>query len=98
MFGGAANEDAANGYTVGQIIEAAVTAAKCADPSKECQDKLTEHIRQGTFDTVVGPLSFDDKGRPEQAHMIQQYVAGKIEIVLPEQAKTADIVYPKQEW
>ncbi|SEG32194.1 branched-chain amino acid transport system substrate-binding protein [Nonomuraea solani] len=98
MFNGEANEDAANGYTVGQIVESAVNAVKCVDPTKECQDKLTEHIRQGTFETVVGPLSFDDKGRPEQAHMIQQYVNGKVEIVLPEQAKTADIVYPKKEW
>ncbi|TMR10605.1 branched-chain amino acid ABC transporter substrate-binding protein [Nonomuraea turkmeniaca] len=98
MFGGEANEDAANGYTVGQIVEAAVTAVKCVDPTKECQDKLADHIRQGTFDTVVGPLSFDDQGRPEQAHMIQQYVDGKVQIVLPESAKTADIVYPKKEW
>ncbi|MFC7583489.1 ABC transporter substrate-binding protein [Nonomuraea antimicrobica] len=98
LFGGEANEDAANGYTVGQIIEAAVTAVKCVDPVKECQDKLAGHIRQSTFDTVVGPLSFDDKGRPEQAHMIQQYVDGKVEIVLPEQARTADLVYPKREW
>ncbi|MEV0387243.1 amino acid ABC transporter substrate-binding protein [Nonomuraea sp. NPDC050643] len=98
MFNGEANEDAANGYTVGQIVETAVNAVKCVDPTKECQDKLTEHIRQGTFETVVGPLSFDDQGRPEQAHMIQQYVNGKVEIVLPEQAKTAGIVYPKKEW
>ncbi|RVX43032.1 amino acid/amide ABC transporter substrate-binding protein (HAAT family) [Nonomuraea polychroma] len=98
MFGGQANEDAANGYTVGQIVEAAVNAVKCVDPTPECQDKLANHIRQGTFDTVVGPLSFDDQGRPEQAHMIQQYVNGKVEIVLPENAKTAGIVYPKKEW
>ncbi|TMR94282.1 amino acid ABC transporter substrate-binding protein [Nonomuraea basaltis] len=98
MFKSEANEDAANGYTVGQIVEAAVNAVKCVDPTKECQDKLADHIRQGTFDTIVGPLSFDDQGRPEQAHMIQQYVDGKIEIVLPEEAKTADIVYPKKEW
>jgi branched-chain amino acid transport system substrate-binding protein len=98
MFGGEANEDAANGYTVGQIVEAAVSAVKCVDPTPECQNKLADHIRQGTFDTVVGPLSFDDQGRPEQAHMIQQYVDGKVQIVLPESAKTADIVYPKKEW
>ncbi|MFI7633598.1 amino acid ABC transporter substrate-binding protein [Nonomuraea sp. NPDC049400] len=98
MFNGEANEDAANGYTVGQVVEAAVNAVKCVDPTKECQDKLADHIRQGTFDTVVGKLSFDDQGRPEQAHMIQQYVGGKVEIVLPEQAKTAGIVYPKKQW
>lgn len=100
MFGGDANEDAANGYTVGQVVEAAVNAVKCVEPAKECQDKLAGHIRQGTFDTVVGPLSFDDQGRPEQAHMIQQYVDGKVQIVLPEgsKAQTAKLVFPKKEW
>ncbi|MFI6483138.1 amino acid ABC transporter substrate-binding protein [Nonomuraea sp. NPDC050663] len=97
-FGGDAHEDAANGFTVGQVVEAAVNAVKCVEPTRECQDKLADHIRQGTFDTVVGPLSFDDQGRPEQAHMIQQYVAGKVEIVLPAEAKTADLVFPKQAW
>ncbi|MGN9782710.1 amino acid ABC transporter substrate-binding protein [Nonomuraea sp. ZG12] len=100
MFDGEANEDAANGYTVGQVVEAAVNAVKCVEPAKECQDKLTAHLRQATFDTVVGPLSFDDKGRPEQAHMIQQYVDGKVEIVLPEgsEAQTTELVYPKKQW
>lgn len=100
MFSTEANEDAANGFTVGQVVEAAVNAAKCVEPTKECQDKLADHIRQGTFDTIVGPLSFDDQGRPEQAHMIQQYVGGKVEIVLPEgsPAQTSKIVYPKKEW
>ncbi|GAA4069813.1 amino acid ABC transporter substrate-binding protein [Nonomuraea soli] len=97
-FGGDAHEDAANGFTVGQVVEAAVNAVKCVEPTRECQDKLADHIRQGTFDTVVGPLSFDEQGRPEQAHMIQQYVGGKVEIVLPAEAKTADIVFPKQAW
>ncbi|MFI6534002.1 amino acid ABC transporter substrate-binding protein [Nonomuraea sp. NPDC050547] len=100
MFGGEANEDAANGYTVGQVVEAAVNAVKCVESGKECQDKLAAHLRQATFDTVVGPLSFDDQGRPEQAHMIQQYVNGKVEIVLPEgsKAQTAKLVFPKKEW
>ncbi|WP_336205697.1 amino acid ABC transporter substrate-binding protein [Nonomuraea sp. LPB2021202275-12-8] len=100
MFDGEANEDAANGYTVGQVVEAAVNAVKCVAPTKECQDKLTGHLRRSTFDTVVGPLSFDDQGRPEQAHMIQQYVDGKVEIVLPEgsQAQTTKLVYPKKQW
>ncbi|MEU4327334.1 amino acid ABC transporter substrate-binding protein [Nonomuraea dietziae] len=100
MFKTDANEDAANGFTVGQIVEAAVNAVKCVEQTKECQTKLADHIRQGSFETIVGPLSFDDKGRPEQAHMIQQYVDGKVEIVLPEgsKAQTAELVYPKKEW
>ncbi|WP_343947911.1 amino acid ABC transporter substrate-binding protein [Nonomuraea longicatena] len=100
MFKTDANEDAANGYTVGQVVEAAVNAVKCVEPTKECQDKLADHLRRSTFETVVGPLSFDDQGRPEQAHMIQQYVNGKVEIVLPEgsKAQTAKLVFPKKEW
>jgi branched-chain amino acid transport system substrate-binding protein len=94
------SEDQANGYTVGQVVKAAVDAVKCVEPNEECQSKLRDHIRDNKFDTVVGPLSFDDQGRPEQAHMIQQYVGGKIQIVLPRdgQAKTADLVFPKPAW
>jgi branched-chain amino acid transport system substrate-binding protein len=99
-FGSEANEDAANGYTVGQIVAAAVKAVGCVDPTAECQGKLADHIRAGKFETIVGPLSFDDQGRPEAAHMIQQYVDGKVHIVLPKgsQAQTAELVYPKKEW
>ena len=99
-FGKDPSEDQANGYTVGQVVKAAVDAVGCVDPTKECQKKLADHIRQGKFDTVVGPLSFDDNGRPEQAHMIQQYINGKVEIVLPKdsKAKTADLVFPKPAW
>ncbi|MCG5214051.1 amino acid ABC transporter substrate-binding protein [Streptosporangium sp. KLBMP 9127] len=100
MFKNEPNEDAANGYTVGQIVEAAVKAVGCVDPVAECQGKLADHIRGGKFDTIVGPLTFDDQGRPEAAHMIQQYVDGKVEIVLPEgsKAQTSKLVFPKKEW
>jgi len=99
-FGKDPSEDAANGFTVGQVVKAAVDAVRCVEPTKECQSKLADHLRQGKFDTVVGPLSFADDGRPEQAHMIQQFVKGKVEIVLPKDspAKTADLIYPKPAW
>jgi branched-chain amino acid transport system substrate-binding protein len=99
-FGRDPSEDQANGFTVGQVVESAVKAVGCVEPTKECQSKLADHIRKTTFETVVGPLSFADDGRPEQAHMIQQYVKGKVEIVLPKDSKvkTADLVYPKPAW
>jgi len=99
-FGKEPSEDQANGFTVGQVVAAAVKAVGCADPTKDCQTKLAEHIRGGKFDTVVGPLSFDDNGRPEQAHMIQQYIKGKVEIVLPKSSavQTAELLFPKPAW
>jgi branched-chain amino acid transport system substrate-binding protein len=99
-FGREPSEDQANGYTVGQIVQAAVESVKCVDPTEECQTKLADHIRANKFETIVGPLSFDKDGRPQLAHMIQQYIDGKIEIVLPNDspAKTKDLVYPKPTW
>ena len=91
-------EDEANAWTTGEVVAAAVEAADCADPSPECQQKLIDHLRENTVATVVGPLSWDAEGRPQSAHMIQQYVDGKIRIVLPEDLAEAEFVFPKPAW
>jgi branched-chain amino acid transport system substrate-binding protein len=97
QFGGPPGEDEANGYTTGQVVAAAVTAVGCAEQGA-CQKKLVDWLRTNQVETVVGPLKWDDKGRPQSAHMIQQWVKGKIQIVLPESMKEADLVYPKPAW
>ncbi len=88
------HEDAANGYTVGQVLNQAVEAVGCADSSEECQTSVRDFIRDNEFVTVVGPLSFDEAGRPEQAHMIQQWIDGEVEIVLPagSDVQTAELI------
>jgi branched-chain amino acid transport system substrate-binding protein len=100
MFDGDPSEDVANGYTVGQILAQSVEAVGCANPTPECQTDIRDHIRETTFETVVGPLAFDEAGRPQGAHMIQQWIDGSVEIVLPEgsDVQTADLVFPKPEW
>lgn len=100
MFDEEPSEDPANGYTVGQIAAEAVEAVGCADPSEECQQQLIDYIRDNEFETIVGPLSWDEDGRPQAAHMIQQYIDGQIEIVLPtgQGVDTAELVHPKPEW
>ncbi len=90
-------EDEANGYTTGQVVAAAVEAAGCAEQG-ECQQELIDWLHENEVETVVGPLSWDADGRPQAAHMIQQYVGGEIKIVLPEEAQEADFVYPKPAW
>ncbi|MEJ3745727.1 amino acid ABC transporter substrate-binding protein [Actinomycetes bacterium KLBMP 9797] len=97
QFGGPPGEDEANAYTTGQVVAAAVTAAGCAEPG-DCQKRLVDWLRTNTVETVVGPLSWDATGRPKGAHMIQQYVRGEIQIVLPENQKEADFVFPKPAW
>lgn len=97
QFGKAPEEDEANAYTTGQVVAAAVKAADCADQG-DCQKKLIEWLRKNEVETVVGPLKWDDKGRPQGAHMIQQWVGGEIKIVLPTDVKEADFVFPKPRW
>ncbi|HUH06386.1 MAG TPA: amino acid ABC transporter substrate-binding protein [Egibacteraceae bacterium] len=99
-FGEDPNEDPANGYTVGQVVAAAIEAVGCADPSDECQTALRDYVRETTFDTVVGPLGFEETGAPTGNHMILQWQSGAIEIALApdESAVTSEIIYPKPEW
>ncbi|MFJ9587553.1 amino acid ABC transporter substrate-binding protein [Streptomyces acidicola] len=98
QFGEAPEEDEANAYTTGQVVAAAVEAAECASQDPDCQGKLVEWLRGNTVQTVVGPLKWDDKGRPQSAHMIQQWVDGEIQIVLPEAQRETGPVYPKPKW
>jgi branched-chain amino acid transport system substrate-binding protein len=97
QFGSPPGEDEANAYTTGQVVAAALKAVGCAEQG-DCQKRLVEWLRANEVETVVGPLRWDDKGRPQGAHMIQQWVDGEIRIVLPEDVKEADFVYPKPKW
>ncbi|GAB3001981.1 amino acid ABC transporter substrate-binding protein [Streptomyces pseudoechinosporeus] len=98
QFGKAPEEDEANAYTTGQVVAAAVEAADCASQDPECQSKLVDWLRGNEVETVVGPLKWDDKGRPQSAHMIQQWAGGEIQIVLPEEQKEAELIHPKPAW
>ncbi|TQM10736.1 amino acid ABC transporter substrate-binding protein [Pseudonocardia kunmingensis] len=91
------SEDEANAYTTGQVVAAAVQAVGCAEQG-DCQQQLIDWLRGNTVDTVVGPLSWDAQGRPQSAHLIQQYVDGEIRIVLPQDTAEAELVYPKAPW
>lgn len=97
-YGSAPGEDQANAWTTGQVVAAAVEAVGCADPSQECQQQLIDWLHENEVDTVVGPLSWDENGRPQGAHLIQQYVDGEIKIVLPDEAAEAELIYPKPAW
>lgn len=98
QHGNPPNEDEANAWTTMQVIAAAAEANDCADSSPECQQSLIDWLRENEVQTVVGPLTWDAEGRPQAAHLIQQYVDGEIRIVLPEESKEADLIYPKPEW
>lgn len=97
MNGMPPGEDEANAYTTGQVVAAAVEAVGCAEQG-DCQQDLVDWLRENEVETVVGPLSWDEDGRPQSAHMIQQYVDGKIQIVLPEELAEAEFIPVKPAW
>ncbi|MFD1574001.1 amino acid ABC transporter substrate-binding protein [Agromyces cerinus subsp. nitratus] len=97
MHGNPPAEDEANAYTTGQVVAAAVEAVGCAEQG-ECQQQLIDWLHDNTVDTVVGPLSWDETGKPNGAHLIQQWIDGEILIVLPEDVKEGDFLFPKPTW
>jgi len=86
-------EDSANAYTVGQVLQQAVENTQSIDNAT-----LIDEMHSATFTTVVGPLKFDEVGRPQGSFMILQWQGGTYLIVHPDFAKQADPVWPKPEW
>jgi branched-chain amino acid transport system substrate-binding protein len=93
MFGGEeVPEDAADAYATAQVLQAAVEAVGSIDD----QLALADWLRENEVDTILGPLSWDEAGRPEGEFLVGQWQSGVPEIVLPEEAATTDEILP--EW
>ena len=86
-------EDSANAYTVGQVLQQAIENTQSIDNAK-----LIEEMHSATFTTVVGPLSFDEAGRPKGSYMVLQWQGDSYVIVAPDFAKQADPIWPKPAW
>jgi branched-chain amino acid transport system substrate-binding protein len=88
-------EDAADAYAAAQVLQAAVEAVG----SIEDQAALKDWLHENSVETILGELSWDETGAPEQAFLLAQWQNGDEEIVLPEDAATSDtIVNPKPPW
>jgi branched-chain amino acid transport system substrate-binding protein len=97
MFGGTPAdiaEDSANAFTVGQVLQQAVENVGSIDNTA-----LIENLHQSTYQTVVGPLSFDEVGAPQGSFMLLQWQGDKFVIVGPEgRAQVEALPLPKPEW
>jgi branched-chain amino acid transport system substrate-binding protein len=97
MFGGEPSdipEDAANAFTVGQVLQQAAENIESIDNAA-----LIEELHQSTFQTVVGPLSFDEVGAPQGSFMLLQWQGDRFVIVGPEgRAQAEALPPPKPEW
>jgi ABC-type branched-subunit amino acid transport system substrate-binding protein len=93
-FGYPPAEDAANSYTAGQVLAAAVRAVGRID-----QAALATWLHANTVDTVVGPLTWDATGVPGGTLLLAQWQSGVLQIVAPQAAATTTrVVNPKPAW
>jgi branched-chain amino acid transport system substrate-binding protein len=95
MFGGTeVPEDAADAYATAEVLQAAVKAVGTIDRKRQLE--LADWLRENEVDTILGPLTWDDLGRPEGEFLVGQWQSGVPEIVLPKEAATSDKIIP--EW
>jgi branched-chain amino acid transport system substrate-binding protein len=94
MFGHAPTEDAANSYTAGQVLAAAVKGVGSVN-----QHALQDWLHAHTVPTIVGPLKWDAAGDPEGSLLLAQWQQGKLQIVAPASVATSrHVVNPKPAW
>ena len=94
MFGHAPSEDAANSYTAGQVLAAAVKAVGRID-----QKALADWLHSHTVDTIVGPLKWDSTGVPQGTMLLAQWQNGTLQIVAPKAAATSpEVLTAKPAW
>jgi branched-chain amino acid transport system substrate-binding protein len=87
-------EDAADAFAAAQVLQAAVEAVGEID-----QEAIKDYLHANEVETVLGTLSWDETGAPEQAFLLAQWQGDQAEIVLPEEVATTDtIVIPKPDW
>ena len=93
MFGGEeVPEDAADAYATAQVLQAAVDAVGTIERDRQLE--LADWLRENEVDTILGPLSWDDQGRPQGEFLVGQWQSGVPEIILPEEAATTEEILP----
>jgi branched-chain amino acid transport system substrate-binding protein len=87
--------DSAEAYSVGQVVDQAATKANSIDNAK-----LIATLHTGTYQTIQGPMGFDDTGKPTGGVgvYIEQWQNGNAIFVYPSQVAAKAPEYPKPNW
>jgi branched-chain amino acid transport system substrate-binding protein len=92
-YGGAPGDisgDAAEAYSVGQVVDQAAVKANSIVNSA-----LITALHKGTYQTLQGPMAFDATGKPNGATFLVQWQNGTPVPVYPAAAAIAKPLYPK---
>jgi branched-chain amino acid transport system substrate-binding protein len=96
-FGGTADDissDTVQAYSVGQVLEEAVTKIQSIDNAK-----LINELHSDTFNTLQGPVKFASDGQNTVAvAYLFQWQNGKLVVVYPSNAAQENPEFPKHPW
>ena len=95
-YGGTAYDidtSSAEAYAVGQVLEAVAQKTGKID-----NQTIIDTLHQGTWPTLLGPLSWDAVGRPSGSYNLVQWQSGKLIPVYPADIAQAAPVTPKPNW
>lgn len=95
-FGGTAQQidsTAAETYSVGQMIQAAVNKAHTFDNAT-----LIKVLHAGTFTTLLGTIHDNHCGAPSGTQFLEEWIGGKLMIVYPHALAEHAPVIPKPSW
>lgn len=85
--------DAAEAYSVGQVVEQAANRIDSVDNAK-----LVKALHSGTYQTIQGPMAFDKTGQPNGASFLVQWQGGQTVPIYPTSVAVARPEYPKPAW
>lgn len=81
------------GYAWMQALAQAVEGSKTLD-----QTKIRDWLKTNKIQTIAGPMTFDEKGLPDPINFCTQIINGQVELIWPQNVRTAQPVYPKPPW
>ena len=87
------SSDAAEAYSVGQVVEQAAVKAGSVSNAK-----LIQALHSGTYQTIQGPMAFDKTGQPNGASFLVRWQGGQTVPVYPTSVAVAKAGYPKPNW
>ncbi len=87
-------EDAADAFAAAQVLQASVEGTGGTD-----NPAMADWLRANEVQTILGPLTWDEIGRPQGDFLLAQWQSGEVNIVAPSIAATTDkVVFPKPAW
>jgi branched-chain amino acid transport system substrate-binding protein len=80
-------------YSSVQVLEQAIEKAGTLD-----RKKIRDVIASETFDTVIGPVRFENQFNVQSPGEVGQWQNGAFEVVAGKEKRTAEPIYPKPAW